>query len=71
MSFTIEKIEISSAKSLAFDIKLLGRSFFIYFKSNNGPKIDHCGMPALISSKWEFLPLMLILISIQKTLKKC
>ena len=36
MSFTIEKIDVSSAKSLTFDIKLLGRSF-MYIKNSNGP----------------------------------
>ena len=56
MSFTIEKIDVSSAKSLTFDIKLLGRSF-MYIKSSNGHKIDPCCTPASISSQWEFGPL--------------
>ena len=50
------KIYISSAKSLTFDIKLFGRSF-MYVKNRNGPKIDPCSTPALISSQWEFWPL--------------
>ena len=53
MPFTIEKIDVSSAKRLTFDIKLLGRSF-MYIKNSNGPKIDPCGTLALISSQWEF-----------------
>ena len=44
MLFTIKKIDVSSAKSLKFDIKLLGRSF-TYIKNSNGPKIDPCGTP--------------------------
>ena len=53
MSFTIEKIDVSSAKSLTFYIKLLGRSF-MQIKNSNEPKTDPCDMPALISSQWEF-----------------
>ena len=60
MSFTIEKIDVSSAKSLTFDIKLLGRSF-MYIKSSNGHKIDPCRTPASISSQWKFGPLSKIL----------
>ena len=48
-SFTIEKTDVSSAKSLLFGIKLLGRSF-IYIKNGNGPEIGPCGTSALISS---------------------
>ena len=51
MSFTIEKIDVSSAKRLTFDIKLLRRSF-ICIKNTNGAKVDPCGMPALISYQW-------------------
>ena len=47
-------------KSLTFDIRLLWSSF-MYIKNSNGPKIDLCGMPALISSQWEFWPLSKIL----------
>ena len=53
MSFTVEKIDVTSAKSLTFNIKLLGRSF-MHIKNSNGPKIDHCGTPALISSQRGF-----------------
>ena len=53
MSFTFEKIDVSSAKSLTFDIKLFVRSF-MYITNSNGPKIDPYGTPALISSQWEF-----------------
>ena len=45
MLFTIEKIDVSSAKSFMFDIKLLGRSF-MYMKNSNTLKIDLCGTPA-------------------------
>ena len=51
--FTIEKIDVSSVKSVRFDIKLLGRSF-TYNKNSNGPKIDSCCPPALISFQMEF-----------------
>ena len=51
MLFTIEKIDVSSAKSFTFVIKLLRRSF-TYIKSNVGPKIDSSGTAALISSQW-------------------
>ena len=39
MSFTIEKIDVSSAKSRQIVIKLSTRSF-MYIKNSNGPKID-------------------------------
>ena len=52
MPFTIEKIDVFSAKSLTFHIKLLGRSF-MYIKNSNRPKIDPCGTSPLISSQWE------------------
>ena len=29
----------------------------MYIKNSNGPKIDPCGTPALISPQWEFWPL--------------
>ena len=34
MSFIIEEIDVPSAKSLTFDIKLLGRSFMYIKKSD-------------------------------------
>ena len=51
MSFTIEKIDVSSAKSLNFDIKLLGRSF-MYIKNrallNSASTPTHLHPPPLI-----------------------
>ena len=52
---TIQKIDVSSAKSLTFDMKFFGKSF-IYIKNSNGLKLDSCGTPALTSSQWEFCP---------------
>ena len=46
------KIDVSSTKSLTFDIKLIGVSF-MYIKNCHGPKIDPCGMPTFISSQRE------------------
>ena len=51
MSFTIEKIDVSLAKSLNFDIKLLGRSF-MYIKNrallNSASTPTHLHPPPLI-----------------------
>lgn len=46
------KIDLSSTKSLTFDIKLIGISF-LYIKNCHGPKIDPCGMATFISSQRE------------------
>ena len=43
--WTTEKIEVSSAKSLAVDDRFLDRSL-IYTKSNKDPKISPLGKPA-------------------------
>ena len=53
MLFTIEKIDISSAKIFTFDVELQGRSF-IYIKNKHEPKIDPCITSDLISSQWGF-----------------
>ena len=45
ISWTTEKIEVSSAKSLAVDDRFLDKSL-IYTKNNRGPKTDPWGMPA-------------------------
>ena len=57
MLFTIGKIDVSSVTSFTLDIKLLGRSF-MYNKNSNGPKIDPCNTPTLVSSQWEFQRLL-------------
>ena len=43
--WTIEKTEVSSAKSLAVDDRFLDKSL-IYTKNNRGPKTDPWGTPA-------------------------
>ena len=45
ISWTTEKIEVSSAKSLAVDDRFLDKSL-IYTKNNRGPKTDPWGTPA-------------------------
>ena len=52
MSFTIEEIDPSSAKSFTFDMKLLGRSF-MYIKNSNGSRIDPCSTPALVNGNFD------------------
>ena len=46
------KIDVSSTKSLTFDIKLIG-ILIMYIKNCHGPKIDPCGMPIFIISQRE------------------
>ena len=68
----IEKIDVFSAKSLTFYIKLLGRSF-MYLKNSNRPKIDPCGTSSSISSQWELWQLRKTLwyLLSRKFWKKC
>ena len=53
---TTEKSDISSAKSLTFDIKPLGKSF-LYTKINKDPKIEPCRIPALTCDQYDDCPL--------------
>lgn len=42
----LEKIEVSSAKRLSFEVNLAGKSL-IQTKNKKGPKIEQCKSPAL------------------------
>ena len=44
-SFTTEKRDVSSAKSLTVEVKFSDKS--LYTKKNRGPKMDPCITPAL------------------------
>ena len=52
-SWTTEKIEVSSAKCLAFEVSLSGKSLLIYTKNNKGPETESCVTPALIFDNFE------------------
>ena len=49
MLFTTEKREVSSAKSLQFEERSLGKSF-MQIRNNKGSKIEPCGTPAVTLS---------------------
>ena len=51
-SWTTEKSDMSSAKSLAFVVKP-SHKLLIYTKKNKGPKIEPCGIPAIIFDQFE------------------
>ena len=54
-SRTTEKIEVSSAKSLTFEVSPSGKSL-IQTKNNKGSKTEPCGTPALICDHFEVWP---------------
>ena len=47
-SWTIKKV--SSANNLAIELSPSGRPL-IYIKNNRGPRMDHCGTPALTGNQ--------------------
>ena len=51
-SSATEKIELSSTKSLAFEVNPSGKSL-IYTKNNKGPRIEPCGVLGLICDHFE------------------
>ena len=51
-SRTTENIEVSSAKTLAFEVSPSDKSLK-YTKNNKGPKIEPCWKPALICDHFE------------------
>ena len=55
-SWTTEKMDVSSAKSLLIDDKFLRRSL-IYIKKKRGPKMEPCRTPAIIGNHVEDWPL--------------
>ena len=55
MSWTTEKIEVSSPKSLVVDDTFLDKSL-IHTKNNRGPKIDPWGMLASTGDHEDDLP---------------
>ena len=52
-SWTTEKSDVSSAKSLTFVVKPFDKSL-IYTKKNRGRKMEPCGKPALILTSSSF-----------------
>ena len=52
MLFTTERRDVSSAKSLQFEERLLDKSF-MKMRNNKGPKTEPCGTPALTLSQDE------------------
>ena len=51
-SFTTEKRNVSSAKSLTVGVVFSDKSL-IYSKKNRGPKMDPCGTPALTVNQFD------------------
>ena len=54
-SFTTEKRDVSSAKSLTVEVIFSDKSL-IYTKKNRGPKMDPCGTPALTCNQFDYYP---------------
>ena len=52
---TTEKLEVSSTKSLTFEVSLSGKSL-IWIKNNKGPKIEPWGIPVLSCDHFEVWP---------------
>ena len=55
-SFTTEKRDVSSAKSLTVQVNFSDKSL-IYAKKNRGPKMDPCDTPALTGNQFDDCPL--------------
>ena len=56
MSWTMEKIDVSSADNFAVDGRLLPRSF-MYVRKNSSPKLEPWGTPASIGDHGDTWPL--------------
>ena len=55
-SFTTEKSDVSSAKSLIVE-EIFSNKSLMYTKKNRRPKMDPCGTPALIGNRFDDCPL--------------